>query len=235
MTPEEFVQALIDAIDDGLLQGLYRLASVRPEDVLVDLRRAGCQVPDLVAVRELAPDLLREPATRYVALAQRSAALSGASLGLGGWIGLPAGLLHLIVVVMRLAQRISLTYGFDHTTDRGEIELWKALAHSVGASMDWEGTEAELMRRLPAVVTGTGAFQNPLLLKAAQAVLLRLAATYGLRATRWVPVVGGGAGLAMNWVHVGRIGKRLREHYGKRHALVRFDPGVAIEVEILPG
>ena len=79
----------------------------------------------------------------------------------------------------RLGQRLSLTYGFDFRTDRGEIELWKVPAKAVGAKVNWEGSETDLMRRLPAVVTGTGTFSNPLLLQAFQSVVVRVATWLG--------------------------------------------------------
>jgi hypothetical protein len=154
-------------------------------------------------------------------------------MGFSGWIGIPSSLAHLVIVLLRLAQRISLAYGFDYRTSRGEIEMWKALAGSVGADVDWEGTEAELMRRLPAVITGTGTFANPLLLKAVQAVITRVALNSSLRVTRAVPVVGAGSGFLLNFVHVDRVGKRLKASYRNRHAISGFDPSAAIEVEIV--
>jgi hypothetical protein len=233
MNAEDVARTLLDALDEGLFQHVYRLASVPDVVVLADLKVAGIDAASIASLQGHAPEELDVHVDRYISRARRSAATSGLSLGAGGWMGLPAGLSHLVVVVLRLAQRISLTYGFDYTTDRGEIELWKALASAVGADVDFEGTETELMRRLPAVVTGTGTFQNPLLLKAFQAVVLRLAASAGLHATRWVPVVGAGTGLVINYVHVGRVGRGLKSAFRNRHALSSFDRGSAIEVEIL--
>lgn len=233
MKAEDIARVLLDALDEGLFQHVYQLASVKDATVLADFAEVGIDVGTIVALQGRPAEELDPQVDRYIAAARRSAATSGLSLGAGGWVGLPAGLSHLVVVVLRLAQRISLAYGFDYTTDRGEIELWKALAASVGADVDFEGTEAELMRRLPAVVTGTGTFQNPLLLKAFQAVVLRLAASAGLHLTRWVPVVGGGTGLVINWVQVGRVGRGLKSEFRSRHALTSFDRASAIEVDVL--
>jgi hypothetical protein len=233
MNAEDVTRALLDALDEGLFQRVYRLASVADVDVLRDLGEAGFEVESIASLQGRPTEDLDPHVDRYIAQARRSAAASGLSLGAGGWVGLPAGLTHLVVVVLRLAQRISLAYGFDYTTDRGEIELWKALATSVGADVDFEGTEAELMRMLPAVVTGTGTFQNPLLLKAFQAVVVRLAASAGMHLTRWVPVVGGGTGLVINYVQVGRVGRGLKSAFRQRHTLSSFDRGSAIVVDVL--
>ncbi|MCP4869301.1 MAG: EcsC family protein [Proteobacteria bacterium] len=233
MTPEDVARSLLDALDDGLFQTFYRMTWVDPESVVKAVRASGADVSAVDAFASLPTEQLDGVADTYIRRARRTAALSGVSLGAGGWVGLPPGLGHLVVVIVRMAQRISLTYGFDYRTDRGEIELWKGLATATGANVDWEGTEAELMRRLPAVVTGTGAFSNPLMLKAFQAVVTRIALASGLRATRWVPVVGGGSGLVLNWLQVDAIGKRLKDTWRHKHVLDGFDPTVAVEVEVL--
>ena len=233
MNAEDLAQSLFDTIDDGILQGLYKLASVAPDDVLGDLRSRGRSVAELRDLGAVPVEVLDRLVDAYIREARRSAALSGGAIGLGGWVGLPSGLAHLVVVLLRLSQRISLAYGFDYRTSRGEIEMWKALAGSVGADVDWEGTEAELMRRLPAVITGTGTFANPLMLKAVQAVVTRVALSSGLRLSRAVPVVGAGSGFVLNFVHVDRVGKRLKTSYRNRHAISGFDPRGAVEVEIV--
>lgn len=235
MNAEDLGRSILDALDDGLVQGLYRLASVDPGSVLADLSTGETRLERIEHCGRLPVELIDPVATRYIRDARRSAALSGASLGFGGWIGLPPGLMHLMVLLLRLAQRLSLAYGVDYRTGKGEIELWKALAAGVGARVDWEGTEAELMRRLPVVVTGTGAFANPLLLQAARAVLMRVAILGGARITRFVPVVGAGSGAVLNFLEVHRVGNRLKQTFRARHAIVGFDPGQAIEVEILRG
>jgi hypothetical protein len=233
MTPEDMARAVLNALDHGLFQTLYRMTWVDPGTVVKDVRASGADVTDLSEFGNLPTDQLDSVADRYIRRARRSAAISGISFGAGGWLGLPPGLGHLVVVIVRMAQRISLTYGFDYRTDRGEIELWKGLAAATGANIDWEGTEADLMRRLPAVVTGTGAFSNPLMLKAFQAVVTRIAIASGLRLTRWVPVVGGGSGLVLNWLQVDSIGRHLKETWRRQHILVGFDPSGAVEVEVL--
>lgn len=233
MKPEDLARGLFDAFDEGIFQSAYRISSVPPPTVLADLGRLGARVGCLEEVAALPTEQIDPLVDRYVRRARRQAAFSGASLGAGGWIGLPGGLGHLVLLIVRLAQRISLAYGFDYRTDRGEIELWKALAAATGAELDWEGTEAELMRRLPVVVTGTGTFANPLLLKAFQAVVMRIAVAAGLRVTRWVPVIGGGSGLVINWLQVDSIGRQLKQTWRNRHGIAGFDPSAAVEVEIV--
>jgi hypothetical protein len=235
MNIDDLANHILSALDEGLIQALYRLASVEPSEVLAELSGPDGPPSSIEQVASLPVELIDPVATRYIREARRAAALSGASLGFGGWMGVPPGLMHLVVLLLRLSQRLAVAYGVDFRTSRGEIELWKALAHGVGASVDWEGTEAELMRRLPVVVTGTGTFTNPLLVKAAQAVLMRVAVTAGTRVTRFVPVVGAGSGAVLNYLEVHRVGRRLKETWRSRHAIAGFKPSDALVVEILQG
>jgi len=230
---EDIAQGFLNSLDEGMFQAIYRLASVDDSEIFAELKTFGIEVNSLEGVAQLPVHTLDSLADRFLRRAKRTAALSGASLGLGGWLGLPSGLVHMVVLILRLGQRLSLTYGFDYRTDRGEIELWKALARATSAKVDWEGTEAELMRRLPAVVTGTGTFSNPLLLKAFQSVVIRIAASSGLHMSRWVPLVGSGSGLVLNYLEVDKIGRRLKDDWRANHALIGFNPEDATEVEIL--
>ncbi len=233
MEADELLQTLLDALDEGLFQTLYKRASVDPSEVYSALSRAGHPVQSLADVRDLPVAVIDPVVDQFIREARRLQALSGASLGAGGWLGLAPGLMHMAVTLLRLAQRVGLAYGFDPRDSADELELWKALATAVGAKVDWEGTDAELYRRLPLAVTGTSSFSNPILVRALHAILLRLAAATGLRVTRWIPLVGSGTGLILNYLEVDRVGRRLKTAYRSRHAIEVFDRSEGLEVEIL--
>jgi len=230
---DDLAQAVFDTIDEGLLQRLYQVASVDPEAILADVRKAGHSVESLQDLQQLPTEVVDALVDGYIQRSKRVAAVGGVSLGLGGWLGLAPGLSQLLVVVLRLGQRISLVYGFDYRTDRGELELWKGIAAAVGASLRWEGTEAELIKRLPVAVTGSGTFTNPLLVQALRAVIARVALSSGRQVTRWLPLVGGGTGMVFNYLEVDRIGRRMKATWRAQHVISSFDPSSAIEVEII--
>ena len=125
MKADELARTVFDTIDEGILQRLYEVASVRPETILADLQEAGYEVEGIEQLKDLPTEVLDSLADRYIQSAKRKAAMGGASMGLGGWLGLAPGLSQMLVLVLRLAQRISLTYGFDYRSERGELELWK--------------------------------------------------------------------------------------------------------------
>ena len=221
-------------LDEGLLRAVYRLASVPAEDVLADLR-PGSPLLSVDAVATLPPEQIDPLVDRYIRDARLQAGVAGAGLGLVGWAGVPPGIAHVFVLHIRLAQRVAMAYGTDWRTDRGEIELWRGLAAAVEARVDWEGLDADLLGKLPAIVAGPGTVRNPLLLRAIQAVALRVAQTAGLRATRWVPVIGSGTGLVLGFLQIDRVGKRLKRNFRARHGLSRFDGRDALEAEIVSG
>jgi len=230
---DDLTKAVFDTIDEGVLQRLYQVASVEPEAVLDDVRKGGHAVESLHDLQKLPTEVLDALVDGYIQRAKRVAAVGGVSLGLGGWLGLGPGLSQLLVVILRLGQRISLAYGFDYRTDRGELELWKGIAAAVGASLRWEGVEAELIKRLPVAVTGSGTFTNPLLMQALRAVIARVALSSGRQVTRWLPLVGGGTGMIFNYLEVDRIGRRMKATWRSQHVISSFDPNSAIEVEII--
>lgn len=235
MKAEEMLRGVFETFDEGILQRLYKAASVDDARVLADFAAAGHVLPEIKALQSVDVQIIDPIVDRYIRSARRSAAVSGASLGIGGWVGVPPGLLHMMVVLIRLAQRTSLAYGFDYRTPREEVELWKTLALAVDANLEWDGKDTDVLRRLPAVFRGSTTFANPLLAKAFRAVAQRVASLAGKRVSRLLPVLGGGTGLVLNYLEVDRVGRRMKSAFRSRHAVQGFDSSTAVEVEVLNG
>ena len=75
----------------------------------------------------------------------------GAAGGAAGAAGVPPEVLALLVQTLRLAQRLSVVYGFDPETDRGQVMLWRAM----GAAYDVDMPDGQLtvkVRDLPSTV-----------------------------------------------------------------------------------
>jgi len=235
MKADEVLKGVFDTFDEGILQRLYQAASVDSNRVLADFEAAGHLLDQIGALQSVDVQIIDPIVDRYIRTARRSAAVSGASLGIGGWLGVPPGLLHLMVVLVRLAQRTSLAYGFDYQTPREEVELWKTLALALDADLDWDGKDTDVLRRLPAVVRGSSTFANPLLAEAFRAIVRRVAGVAGTRMSRLLPVLGGGTGLVLNYLEVDRVGRRMKSAFRSRHAVQGFDASTAVEVEVLNG
>ncbi len=235
---EARAEELRQLFEEGIWKGVYGAVSVHPDDVLAHLRGRGLPAHDLLAVKALSVDALDPIAREMIRKARRRAAFGGASMGLAGWMGIAPSMGQLGLVLLRLAQGLSVVYGFDHRTPRGQIDLWKTLARGLGAESsaeDFEGTQEELTQRLPALVGRSTTFANPLAVRLAQAAASRLLATTPSHAARLVPVLGGGAGGLVHWRQVGRAGERIMEQYRARHLLGTVDLSAAQVAEVVSG
>lgn len=230
------LEELRRALEREVLRRAYGAVSVSPDDVLAELREGGVPVSDLAGVVRRPSTDLDPFAERAIRRSRRTTAVVGATAGAGGALGLVPVLAHLAVVLLRLSQTLSLVYGFDHRTQRGQIDLWKALSRGLGVAEDvegFEGTRADLGSRLPSVVARGAPGANPLAVRMAQAVAARLLESVPANAARLVPVVGGGASVILGWRQVGRAGSKMREHFRSAHDLACLDLSRATEAEIV--
>ncbi len=220
-------------LTEDVLPVLYRAVSVEPERFWAQLRRRGVRVYTLDDLGRIDPEVLDQVARDEIRGARRMSAVSGVGLGMGGWLAIPPDIAHQVVSLIKLGQRLSLVYGVDFRTGQGEIELWKAIADSVGATVDITGTPGDVARRMPTQLGRTRIALHPIAWRLAQAVLRRLALRVSTPLARVVPVLSGGIGGVTNYVQMGRAGQRMMAYYRGR----RFPDGAGslagVEVEVV--
>jgi hypothetical protein len=216
-----------------VLPALIRAASIDPARFLTDLGRRGLPVNRVEDLRELDVELIDPVARSIVKSARRVSAVSGVGMGMGGWLAVAPEVLQQMVMLLKMAQRLSLLYGVDYRGRAGEVVLWKAMAHAVGADANPEGvTPASL--QIPARLGRTGMAVNPIVSRIALAVLQRLALRLSAPLGRMVPVVGSGVGMLANYAQMGRAGRRMMEFYRcRRYSLGRGGFEDLVEVEVL--
>jgi hypothetical protein len=183
-------------------------------------------------IAQVPPTILDQVADAYVRQVSRQGAITGLSFGLGGILSVAPELMVLIVTLVRMAQRLSLTYGHEFDTPRGGLDLWTSIGRSLGISIDLEGLDSELYRGLPMLV-GRGQFRDPLLLKVAQRVIVTVAVKMSTRAARLIPFLGAGVGSLTNYTWLSRVGTRLKDDFRTRHQLRHLnlsDPGQSEEI-----
>ena len=218
MDLNDWLRQVQEATDEGLVGQLYHLASVPPAEVLSSLRQDGIEVYTAAHILEVPTKRLDPVVDRLIRRTTWRGTFYGATFGMGGLLSVPPELAYLFVAIVRLAQRISLSYGQEYDSVRGRIELWSTLGRSIGIELDLEGLESDVYRRLP-VVFGKGPFRDPLLLKAAQKVLVTIGFRLSTRVARFVPFLGAGVGLASTYAYLSGIGKRMKEDCRTRHQL----------------
>jgi len=217
-----------------VLPALIRTASIDPDRFLDDLRRRGLAVEDLGSLRSLDVELLDPVATSLIESSRRISAVSGVGLGMGGWIAIGPDIAGQLTTLLKMAQRLSLLYGIDYRTRRGEVLLWKAIASGVG--VDTRREEMTTTWSLPSRIGRTSWAFNPVVGRLAVAVVRRLALKLSTPLGRMVPVVGGGVGMWSNYTQMGRAGRTMAAFYRERRASVgRGDREQLVEVEVVAG
>ncbi len=226
------LRQLQNNLDEGLLSQLYRIASIEQDEILVGLRKRGVEAYSLGEISRAPIQLLDQGADEQIRRVCRSGALSGASFGLTGVLSIAPEIGYVLVALLRLSQRISLTYGYEVETSKGRLDLWTALARGLGIRVSLEGLESDLYRGLP-VLVGKGQFRDPILVKVVQKVLVTVGLRMSTRFARMVPLVGAGVGGIANYAWFSMIGRRLKDDFRTRHQLRHLnlsDPGLSEEI-----
>lgn len=154
---------------------------------------------------------LNPHADRVIKASARLAALEGVGFGLGGLAAALPDFGILAAVTVRMLQKLSLTYGFDYSSDEELFGLWLAAASAAGLDLgrDFLGKQA-MEHAVPKIV---------------DAVALRagaeVAETIG---TRVIPVVAAGAAGALNYWFVKSWGRRAQRHFLERRGAMRVLP-----------
>ena len=151
---------------------------------------------------------------------------------MGGWIAIGPDIASQLTTLLKMAQRLSLLYGIDFRTRRGEVLMWKAIADGVGVGRE----ESAAAWALPAKIGRSSWAVNPVAGRLAVAVVRRLALKLSSPLGRMVPIVGGGVGMWSNYSQMGRAGRRMAAFYRTRRASVgSADRERRIEVEVVTG
>ncbi|HLV95180.1 MAG TPA: EcsC family protein [Candidatus Acidoferrales bacterium] len=155
---------------------------------------------------------LNPHADRVIRMSSRLAALEGAGLGLGGLAAALPDFGILAAVTVRMLQKLSVTYGFDYSSDEELVGLWLAAASAAGLDLGRDFLGKQAMERLvPKIVDAVA-------LKAGAEV----AETIG---TRVIPILSAGAAGALNYWFVKSWGRRAQRHFLNRRGTIRVLPG----------
>ncbi len=201
---------------EDAVAALYRVASVDPDRFLVQMRSRGLHVTRIEDLAGLDDAIRDGVAEELIRRSRRISAITGVGMGFGGWAALPPDLAQQLVMILQLAQRLSLLYGLDYRSPAGELELWKAVAAGIGARIDVVGTPRDVGWRLPVAFGRRRLALGPIAGKIAAAVVRRLVTRLSAPLGRMVPVVGSGVGLVSNYLLMGRVGHRMMAYHRRR-------------------
>jgi EcsC protein family len=191
----------------------YKGVRLNPHDYFHKLKR-HLNLPTIHSwqdLQHLADEELNPHADRIVKTSSRLAALEGVGLGLGGLTAVLPDFGILAALTVRMLQKLSLTYGFDYSTDEELFGLWLAAASAAGLDLGRDFLGKQTMEKLvPKIV---------------DAVALRagaeVAETIG---SRVIPILSAGAAGALNYWFVKSWGRRAQRHFLDRRRTLRVLP-----------
>ena len=197
----------IDRADRQLAAGGYESVSVRTAEVRrrLDAMRWPYVHPDRPTP---AMAQVEHTAWRLVAVARRKASLRSGAAGLVGAWGLPPEVAATAVATLRLGQRLGVTFGFDHETDRGRMALLRALAHGLELELPEHGAVGLRVSEVGAWAAGRLDPTN-VTLWLVRGLLTRSASSVATGAARLIPVVSAGVGAAAAHARTQALGGRM--------------------------
>ncbi|MCB9665639.1 MAG: EcsC family protein [Alphaproteobacteria bacterium] len=204
------VRELIEQADRALAPGVYVAISVSAVRTRTWLRGRGLPFldPEAPAPRHL--DVART-ADHVIAQSRSTSAALGAVTGVAGWLGIPTEVAGWAVAHLRLAQRLSVVYGFDPMSDRGHAAVSRALAAGLEVDLPEEGVVgtrvSDVVRPAldlapPDLATLRGALVRRVIRSA-----VRVATR---RAGRVVPVLAAGVSAVDNHAITAEVGERMK-------------------------
>jgi hypothetical protein len=142
-------ELLADRLDADLVPLLYTAASVSPSQIRSEFEEDGIPYLD--------PDTGRNPpqaelilaAERVIRDSRNQATALAAAAGLAGAVAVPPEVLANMIQMLRLAQRLSVLFGFDPETDAGKLVMFRALAAAYELELPPQAQVGLKVRDLP--------------------------------------------------------------------------------------
>ncbi len=173
--------------DAHLPAGLYLAVSVPTERVRDQMRVAGRVFlgPDRPSVSMVDVD---DTARWWIERSMITAAGISGIAAVGGLASVPPEAMGRAVSLVRLAQRLAITYGFDPEQERGQIAVWRALAAALEVELPAEGPMDVRVSDLRSLVAPAAALQS-VGVSMVRSVMWRTLRQVSGGLMRWVPVV----------------------------------------------
>ena len=196
-----------DWADEALLANAYRGLSVNTRVYRTRLRtarRSFCDpnVPDTPKLGEV--DKTAAWVSEQVGL--QTGIRSGIA-SLAGAVSIPPEVLLTLVTYVRLAQKLTIVYGFDPHSDTGQMVMWRALAAGLETELPEQGPLGMRLRDLTRLFSMPSADQVGT--QVTRALVRKSVWTVLRRTTRFVPVLSVGSSTVGGRKRMRQAGKRM--------------------------
>jgi EcsC protein family len=215
---EEIGQLIHQSARAGLRRA-YEQVQIDPEEYLETARaKYGLPIQKWEDIHALDHTAVTPAAEHIVASSSRTAALEGAGLGLGGFLGTVPDLGILAAITMRMLQKLSLIHGFEYSTGEELAGLWLAAASAAGIDCGREFLEKQAAEKLV-----------PQLM---EKVACKMGSEF---AEKWVgllvPMISAGVAGTINYYFVRSWGRRAHRHFAERHRVfARLGPDAPLTI-----
>lgn len=207
------ISSLLRAASLSAFRRAYRQVRLDPERYFRQVRQhLDRPVYSWQDLRHLPDEELSRHAERVIKSSARLAAFEGLGLGIGGIVTALPDFGILAAITIRMLQKLSLTYGFEYSTDDELAGLWLAAASAAGVDIGREFLEKQAVERIvPKIV-------DQVALRAGAEVAEKWAA-------RLVPILSAGTAGALNYWFVRAWGRRAQKHFLERRRSLRLGAG----------
>jgi hypothetical protein len=195
-------------LQSGVLRSL-RSMEVDPEDFRRDLGdKYGVWVPSFERMSDVPIEKLDAIAARLIRNASHLALAEGVGFGFGGALTLVPDTSLLVMITLRLIQRLSLLYGLQAHDPDQRLEMWKAAAAAAGVDYGKDLAEKQIFERLAPRI--------------ARALATKMGAEAAEKwAGRLIPLASSAIGGALNFTFVRAWGRRVQRHLRAQHVAQR--------------
>jgi len=196
---------------------------VDPEAFRKELaEKHGVWVPTFERMGDVPLERLDAIAGRLIRHASQLALAEGVGFGIGGFLTVVPDTSLLVIITLRLIQRLSLLYGLRvHDPDQ-RLEMWKATAAAAGVDFGKDLAGKQLFERI-----------GPRIARA-------LAAKMGAEAAekwagRLIPLASSAVGGGLNYAFVRAWGRRAQRHLREQHVREGRSPSRVIREHPMAG
>lgn len=203
----DVLDILVEHADQRLPAGLYAAISVPTARTRARLRRSRRPFVDPDAPTPSLADV-DETAAWVIHQSKINAAAFGGLTSMAGAVTIPSESVGVAIALVRLAQRLTVVYGFDPETDRGQVAVWRALAAGLEIDLPSQGPMHVRLRDLPPALVQRPASAGAWL---ARQVMRRSLWSVASNLTRFVPVASSAAAVLGARRRTGDVGGRMRD------------------------
>ena len=195
--------------DERLLSNAYAAISIQVKRFRARLRDAEQPFVDPNNPEQCTIEQANKTAEWVIEQVSVQTGIRNGIASLAGILSVPPEVLATVATLVRLAQKLSVVYGFDPRTDKGQVVMWRALAAGLETPLPESGPVGFRLRDLTKVVSMPSSEQVG---AAVTRALVRKSAWMVLRrVTRLVPALSLGSSTIGGRKRMKAAGRRMSQ------------------------